>query len=98
VVDGPELSDHVVALRPLASRDVPAVERALADPEISRWFDNRGLTAGDVVERAVQRWERSEAAEFAIHDGSPTRGMRRRYVSRSAPDSSARVCCVPGWT
>lgn len=65
----PPLADHVVSLRPLAAHDLPAVEQALDDPEITHWFDNRGLSASDVIERAVSRWKRSEAAEFAILDG-----------------------------
>jgi RimJ/RimL family protein N-acetyltransferase len=65
----PPLGDGVVALRPLDERDAPAVERALEDAEIGRWFDNSTVSVQDVVERASGRWERSEAAEFAILDG-----------------------------
>jgi RimJ/RimL family protein N-acetyltransferase len=65
----PALADAVVSLRPLAAADVAAVEAALRDPEICRWFDNRTVSARDVVERAAARWESSEAAEFALLDG-----------------------------
>ena len=64
----PPLGDGVVSLRPLALRDLSAVEQALGDPDITRWFDGRGLSARDVVERAVTRWDQSQAAEFAIAD------------------------------
>jgi len=64
----PPLSDEQVVLRPLAEEHVPAVERALADLEVQRWFDDRGMTARAVVERAAERWAASEAAEFAIID------------------------------
>jgi hypothetical protein len=64
----PRLADDVVSLRPLASGDVSAVDAALDDPEITRWFDNSGVSAQDVVDRAASRWEQSEAAEFAIVD------------------------------
>jgi RimJ/RimL family protein N-acetyltransferase len=64
----PPLDDGVVSLRPLASRDLSAVEQAVSDPEITRWFDERGLSARDVVEQAESRWEQSQAAEFAIVD------------------------------
>jgi RimJ/RimL family protein N-acetyltransferase len=64
----PPLGDGVVSLRPLASRDLAAVEQALRDPEITRWFDERGLSARDVVEQAESRWEQSQAAAFAIVD------------------------------
>jgi RimJ/RimL family protein N-acetyltransferase len=65
----PPLEDGVVALRPLDERDAPAVERALVDSEIRRWFDNSGASVRQVMERSSGRWERSEAAEFAILDG-----------------------------
>jgi RimJ/RimL family protein N-acetyltransferase len=64
----PPLFDEHVVLRPLAEKHVPVVERALADLEIQRWFDDRGLTARDVVERAAARWAATEAAEFATID------------------------------
>src|SRR6266568_2231643 len=48
----PRLADDVVSLRPLAFGDVSAVEAALDDPEITRWFDNGGVSAQDVVDRA----------------------------------------------
>lgn len=64
----PPLADEVVSLRPLASDDLGTVEAALRDPEVTRWFDDAGLAAGDVIDRATSRWERSEAAEFAIVD------------------------------
>jgi RimJ/RimL family protein N-acetyltransferase len=64
----PPLADDVVSLRPLSAKGIATVEAALRDPEICRWFDNRGVSAHDVVERAAARWERSEAAEFALLD------------------------------
>jgi RimJ/RimL family protein N-acetyltransferase len=64
----PPLADAVVSLRPLALTDVASVEAALLDPEICRWFDNRGVTAREVVERAVARWQAEDAAEFAVLD------------------------------
>jgi RimJ/RimL family protein N-acetyltransferase len=70
----PPLADDVVSLRPLAAEDLAAVEQALHDPEITRWFDDRGLSSSDVVERAASRWEQSAAAEFAIVDGGDCLG------------------------
>jgi RimJ/RimL family protein N-acetyltransferase len=64
----PPLADGVVSLRPLAVTDIASVEAALLDPEICRWFDNRGVTAREVVERAVARWQAEDAAEFAVLD------------------------------
>jgi RimJ/RimL family protein N-acetyltransferase len=64
----PPLTDDIVSLRPLAVTDIATVEAALLDPKICRWFDNRGVTAREVVERAVTRWQAEEAAEFAVLD------------------------------
>jgi [ribosomal protein S5]-alanine N-acetyltransferase len=64
----PPLFDNHVLLRPLGEGDIAVVERALSDLEVQRWFDDRGLTAREVVERAAARWAASEAAEFAIID------------------------------
>src|SRR5262249_61399188 len=64
----PPLADDMVSLRPLASGDLAAVEAALDDPEITRWFDDGGLSARGVIDRATSRWKQSEAAEFAIVD------------------------------
>jgi len=64
----PSLADAVVSLRPLVATDIAIVEAALDDPEICRWFDNRGISARGVVERAVARWQAAEGAEFAVLD------------------------------
>ncbi len=64
----PPLADAVVSLRPLAAVDIATVEAALDDPEICRWFDNRGVSASEVVERAAARWHAAEGAEFAVLD------------------------------
>lgn len=64
----PPLADAIVSLRPLVETDIAAVEAALGDPEICRWFDNRGVSAREVVERAVKRWQAGEGAEFAVLD------------------------------
>ena len=64
----PPLADAFVSLRPLAATDIATVEAALEDPEICRWFDNRGVSAREVVQRAVSRWQAAEGAEFAVLD------------------------------
>ena len=64
----PPLADAVVSLRPLGAADIAIVEAALDDPEICRWFDNRGFSARDAIERAAARWQSAEAAEFALVD------------------------------
>jgi RimJ/RimL family protein N-acetyltransferase len=64
----PPLADAVVSLRPLRLTDVATVEAALEDADICRWFDNRGVSAREVVERAESRWQTGDAAEFALLD------------------------------
>jgi [ribosomal protein S5]-alanine N-acetyltransferase len=65
----PPLADAVVSLRPLAAGDAGAVDEALADPEITRWLDDRGFSSDALLARAAMRWEQSEGADFAIVDG-----------------------------
>jgi [ribosomal protein S5]-alanine N-acetyltransferase len=84
----PPLVDDVVALRPLDERDARAVERALEDAEIGRWFDNSRVSVQDVVERSSGRWESSEAAEFAILDGGRCVGSIWLHIG---PSSRATV-------
>ena len=64
----PPLADAVVSLRPLVATDIAAVEAALDDAEICRWFDNRGVSPHEVVKRAITRWQSAEGAEFAVLD------------------------------
>jgi ribosomal-protein-alanine N-acetyltransferase len=64
----PPLGDGCVSLRPLDEEDVAAIELALADAEICRWFNNRTVSAGDVLERATAGWRDADAANFAIVD------------------------------
>jgi RimJ/RimL family protein N-acetyltransferase len=84
----PPLEDGVVALRPLDERDAPAVQRALEDSEIGRWFDNSRVSVQEVVGRSSGRWERSEAAEFAILDGGRCVGSIWLHIG---PSSRATV-------
>jgi hypothetical protein len=64
----PALGEGSLELRPLGYEHLAAVEAALADPEIARWFDDVGLTAAALVERATLRWTIGEAAELAVLD------------------------------
>jgi RimJ/RimL family protein N-acetyltransferase len=80
----PPLTDGVVALRPLGEQDAPAVERALEDAEIGRWFDNSRVSVQDVVARSAGRWETSEAAEFAIVDGGRCVGSIWLHIGRNS--------------
>jgi RimJ/RimL family protein N-acetyltransferase len=84
----PPLEDGVVALRPLDEQDAPAIERALEDSEIGRWFDNSPVSVRDVVERSSGRWASSEAAEFAILDGGRCVGSIWLHIG---PTSRATV-------
>jgi [ribosomal protein S5]-alanine N-acetyltransferase len=62
----PPLADGSLCLRPLSDDDTAAIDAALRDAEIRHWFDDRGYTARDVLERSSLEWERSESATFAI--------------------------------
>src|SRR6266511_6189002 len=63
------------------------VERALADLEIQRWFDDRGLPARDVVERAAARWPHRRRQSSCDH--------RRSRVRRAEVDLAAATRIAP---
>jgi ribosomal-protein-alanine N-acetyltransferase len=68
-LDPPDsLADGAVSLRPLDERDLGAIERALEDTEIQRWFDDRGFSADDLLDRSRLGWQQSESANFAVVD------------------------------
>jgi RimJ/RimL family protein N-acetyltransferase len=62
----PPLSDGVVTLRPPDERDLAAIERGIADPDVIRSFGRPALAADEVLERNRQRWEGGTGATFAI--------------------------------
>jgi len=66
----PPLGDGVVTLRLPDERDLEAIERALADPEISRAFDRLGMSAVEILDWNRRRWSEGAAATFAICSGS----------------------------
>jgi RimJ/RimL family protein N-acetyltransferase len=67
-VPDPPLSDGVVVLRPPDERDLPAIGRALTDPDIVRAFGASGQSAEELLELNRRRWRNDEAATFAICD------------------------------
>lgn len=66
----PPLSDGVITLRPLDERDLPAIERAAGDAEISRWFDLPGRSPADYLAAKRERWAEGTGASFAICDAA----------------------------
>jgi RimJ/RimL family protein N-acetyltransferase len=52
----PSLSDGVVALRPFDERDLTAIDRALRDPEVVKWFGESKLTAAEFLARKQKGW------------------------------------------
>jgi len=62
------LTDEIVSLRPFAERDVAAIEQALGDPEIQRWFGKPRGTAREFLERKRREWVEGTSASFAVCD------------------------------
>jgi [ribosomal protein S5]-alanine N-acetyltransferase len=52
----PSLTDGVVTLRPPEERDLAAIEVAIHDPEVVRWFGQPHGSASDVLAENRQRW------------------------------------------
>jgi ribosomal-protein-alanine N-acetyltransferase len=68
----PPLRDDLVLLRPFEERDLDAIERALRDPEIVRWFGESTLSAHDFFAEKQKGWRGGTAASFAICDSMGT--------------------------
>lgn len=64
------LTDGVVTLRPPDERDLPAIERALGDRDISRAFGHNGQTAAELLELNRERWRDGTGPTFAICRGA----------------------------
>jgi len=66
----PPLSDGVVTLRLPEERDVAAIERGIADPDVIRSFGRPTLTAEHLLELNRRRWDEGVGATFAICDAA----------------------------
>lgn len=62
----PPLSDGLVTLRPPEERDLAAIERGIADPDVIRAFGRPTLTAEQLLERNRRGWDEGAGATFAI--------------------------------
>jgi RimJ/RimL family protein N-acetyltransferase len=62
------LTDGVVVLRPPDDRDLDAIARGIADPDVNRWIGPQTLSASEVLERNRQRWLDGTGPTFAICD------------------------------
>ena len=62
----PPLSDGVVMLRLPEERDLAAIERGIADPDVIRSFGRPTLTAEQLLELNRRRWDDGVGATFAI--------------------------------
>jgi RimJ/RimL family protein N-acetyltransferase len=60
------LSDGVVSLRPADERDIDAIERGIADPDVVRWFGVSTLSASAVLRLNRARWQDGTGSTFAI--------------------------------
>jgi len=66
----PPLSDGVVALRLPEERDLAAIQRGIADPDVIRSFGRPTLTAEQLLELNRRRWDEGVSATFAICDAA----------------------------
>lgn len=66
----PPLSDGVIILRPLGEHDLPAIERAASDAEISKWFDLPTRSPADYLAAKSMNWAEGTGASFAICDAT----------------------------
>jgi RimJ/RimL family protein N-acetyltransferase len=62
------LTDGVVVLRPADERDIDAIGRGIADPDVLRWIGPRTESAREVLERNRRRWIDGTGPTFAICD------------------------------
>jgi RimJ/RimL family protein N-acetyltransferase len=62
----PPLTDGLVALRPADERDIDAIDRGIADPDVVRWIGRQTMSAGDVLELNRSRWLDGTGPTFAI--------------------------------
>jgi len=67
-IPDPPLADTLVSLRPPEERDLSAIERGVHDPDVIRGFGRQTMSAEQLLELNRGRWERGEAATFAICD------------------------------
>jgi [ribosomal protein S5]-alanine N-acetyltransferase len=69
-IPDPPLGDSLVSLRPPERRDLPAIERGISDPDVIRAFGHPTAPAEQLLELNRSRWDRGEAATFAICDAA----------------------------
>jgi RimJ/RimL family protein N-acetyltransferase len=67
-VPDPPLGDSLVSLRPPDERDIAAIERGAHDADVIRAFGRPSMSGEQLLELNRSRWERGEAATFAICD------------------------------
>jgi len=67
-VSAPRLDDGAVTLRLPGEQDSAAIERGIHDPDVIRAFGHPTFSAEQLLELNRGRWDRGEAATFAICD------------------------------
>jgi RimJ/RimL family protein N-acetyltransferase len=60
------LGDLTVRLREAQERDLPAIARGIADPDVVRWFGASADSADQVLRRNAERWADLSGPTFAI--------------------------------
>jgi [ribosomal protein S5]-alanine N-acetyltransferase len=69
-IPDPPLGGGLLSLRPPEERDLPAIERGVNDPDVIRAFGRPSMSAEQLLELNRSRWDRDEAATFAICDAT----------------------------
>lgn len=65
-----EITAGRLHLRPWQPDDLPALETALADPEVQRWTTLRPAGAAELIATSAATWEAGSKAELAVLDAT----------------------------
>ena len=96
-VEPTEITAGRLHLRPWQPGDVPALEQALADPEVQRWTVLRPAGAADLVATSAGKWEAGTEAGLAVLDATTAEllaGIDLHAIAGGAAE--AGWWCAPG--
>ena len=92
-----EITAGRLHLRPWQPEDVPALQRALADPDVARWTTLRPDGAAEMVATSGDRWQDGSTAELAVPDATTAEllaGVDLHAIADGAAE--AGWWCAPG--
>lgn len=96
-VPDPPLGDGVVTLRPMASGDLAAVERAAADPDIVRWFGDWDEPPAQTLDSWMQAWRDGTAAALAVCDADGSFAGHLLVELRNSGRAHLEYWLLPEW-